>query len=123
MRFRYGEQAIARTLPSLTNIWVFGNPLNCDCYVRKLKEWERDSTNMALDSTRYNESDGHTVFVHVSSSMCVSPSRYAEVTVASADESGLTCPEEPYSIFIALLIGPLTFAASILLIILCGLVM
>nr|XP_039270207.1 uncharacterized protein LOC120344933 [Styela clava] len=126
-RYRYGTLPISTTLPRLSHIWVHGNPLECDCYIRFLKEWSvtvvtvngNQSSGKHIDPPSYTI-NSQTKQIEVELAVCASPANMAGLTIANAQGQGMTCQDEPYSIFIAVLIGPLTFAGSVLLTMICG---
>ena len=133
---QFQNNGINVTLPLLEGVWVAGNPMRCDCHVRLLLEWSKtfNSPNSnCLNSSEKVLSNHHLVdgaeyfyknrchYVHSPGiSQCHLDTSLTKIPIETVLYSLLSCPEEPASMFVILLIGPVTFAVSISLIGICG---
>ncbi|CAK8673942.1 unnamed protein product [Clavelina lepadiformis] len=133
--YRYQSGAIKSTLPYLEGLWAYGNPLYCDCHIRAVKyalHWEPNNNSLCSNSCDGLENclrlDGESYFyedrcysVEVDQkTVCFLPQSGQKFLVDSVSNFYLTCTEEPLSLFISMLIGPLTFAVSIVIVMICG---
>lgn len=114
----------------MTSIWIFGNPIACDCYLRPLILWSdfdfpakanQSHKKNQIDPSHYTvESDKREVAVEVGIAVCNSPEKLSGTAVEVIPIASMTCVDDTYSLVIAVLIGPLSFAGAVILVILCG---
>ena len=133
---QYMNDGISTTLPLLGGVWMWGNPLNCDCHVRVLLHWATSDesfnntkcwnsseivhSNQRVNSDTYLFNDRCKTVHSPGNIVCLLGHSRTQIQIKDVPYSALTCPEEPISIFVVLLIGPLTFAISVVLMALCG---
>lgn len=113
--------------PQLRAIWLFGNPLNCNCRLLPLV-WFTNHRRILLDATvevlkahGYGEEITRRVtFVPPgknSSTICATPlNRHDKVAgrrVVDVPESQLICPDQPYYIIFSMLLGIVLFTLSV----------
>lgn len=125
---RSTKQAISSTLPALSNVWIYGNPIACDCDMGFLIEWSSacvcgnnnpSNLHRRIDAPYYFIGSQKKT-VQVEFAMCVSPESLSGVAVHAAPVVSMVCAEKSYSIAVAMLIGPGAFAGSIILVTICG---
>lgn len=121
---------ISSSLPAMTSIWIFGNPIICDCYLRPLISWSNLNFQIRVNQTYIKheidpafytiEPEEDDVTVEIGFAVCSSPEKYSGMAVEAVPIESMTCVDDTYSIVIAMLIGPLSFAGAVILVILCG---
>ena len=57
---------------------------------------------------------------HSKVASCYQSGNWRKVAIGDISTSFLSCPEEPVSMLVVMIIGPLTFIASIFVMIICG---
>lgn len=136
--YRFRTTAIRQTMPSIRAVWLSNNPTICDCYVREVR-YEVDissvehvtsgcqsnainvsSVGMALDPNEYFYQQRCMQVEVPHSSVCFSPQNAEIHRLVSVPMSLLRCPDEPMSLLIVMLIGPLIFAVAISMVMVCG---
>ena len=133
------------TFPNLKGLWIFQNPLYCDCLVRSVVDESRSfykSDTYVLDfdcrKTKRNTADTETALFLVDAksylylnqchvvpdlvkkSSCVPSVTERRVFLNDVSRSYLNCPDEPIVLLVAIIIGPLIFIIAIFLILICG---
>jgi len=138
-KYQISDQAVKLTLPNLTSLWLYNNPIYCDCYVKQIRHVIKTSNDSgcALSNSRWWGGsppdyllldpetyvyDGQCLQVAgVKSSICYLTTTTTQVyRLQDVPVQELRCAIEPMSWFITLLIGPLAFAVSIGATMLCG---
>lgn len=124
----FGQSEITKPNSSvaLKKVWLFGNPIQCDCKMKTFVQFVRkhnlklDPTNFT-DATEVLESKSKTTLLkklvrltrNINSTTCVSPlNRYRTVvgkSLISVSESDLTCPYETKYLLVSYFVGIIAF--------------
>jgi len=117
--------------PPLKNLWLFGNPLTCDCYMLPLVKFlkrqmvnldaKTDSILADLNDERLQEKLSKRLVKKTikspPSTMCTKPlNRHHTVVgipILNVSESYFTCPDEPIYIAISCFLGIIAFVGVI----------
>ncbi|XP_078489092.1 uncharacterized protein LOC100179254 [Ciona intestinalis] len=131
----YKDDGVMTTLPNLAQVWLYQNPIFCDCHVRALRHslstdsfssngcqaLPSNTTGVVLDGHNYWYEGQCRLVIPAGKSLCYLPQNvYVYYPISTVPMSYLNCPEEPISLIVASLIGPITFAISIFLVMFCG---
>ncbi|XP_039252965.2 podocan-like [Styela clava] len=118
--------------PNLEAMWLFGNPINCDCLILPLV-WFINVRNLTLDANLYDlprniaddailknylTHDGaYASDVATTGSFCTTPfNRHSAVVgkqFLSVPERDLICPNQPFFVAVSMFLGIVLFAAAI----------
>ena len=139
--FQYHEDALRETFDNLRGLWIYDNPLYCDCRVGNVideslsysgsnknfritdcesarKFWSNKS--LFVDVAVYFYEGRCQIVQDVALSYCFPFYNSERIPLSDVPRSYLRCPEEPIALFVAMIIGPLAFVASIATMLLCG---
>lgn len=114
-KLRFDKDAISESLPKLEELEAYGNPLQCDCYVRALRNFQASSSSTQRDreTNRFTRETAPPTF-------CFDSIKSRGIPIDQVPSSYLICPDEPLSMLFAMLIGPISFAGAIGLVFFCG---
>jgi len=134
------------TLPNLRSIWVYGNPLICNCHLYHILQFSlpptipvchtdllRGTSNcdnlgekqsirsepMLIDPSSYKW-EGQLIAITTSQTVCYQETKNTKVELRKADLELLQCEMDKVTVLVSIVLGPLAFAAAILVAFICG---
>ena len=131
------------TLPNLISIWIYGNPLRCNCHLKalieatqppakckttafgsksKCNEPSKPTTPIVIDPSTYTRNNITVVVRHQNTkrAYCQSDDADKAVDIRWVNLEELKCETGAVTIFVSIVLGPLAFAAAILVAFVCG---
>jgi len=126
---RSGRSKLNDYLPTLRYMWLFGNPLNCDCELIPLLQFVNER-HVRLDEGFHSISLPDETLLHDAiedalsrtrvksdQSVCVSPhNRYKAVVghaILDVSKENLSCPDEPMYIVVSSFLGIALFTIAV----------
>lgn len=137
------------TLPNINSIWVHGNPLICNCHLYHILQFSlppalpvchtdilRGTSNcenvgenqivrtepMKIDPSSY-EWKNKLINITTTETVCYQETKNTKVELRKADLELLQCEMDKVTVLVSIVLGPLAFAAAILVAFICGLVL
>jgi len=139
---QYHEDAIRENFKNLRGIWIFDNPWHCNCHLRNVIDisisYEELTNNVTLiepctirnsslgddilfvDEKEYFYDGECQIVAWTEQAKCFPFTVREKYFLHNVSRSYLRCPDEPIVLFIAIIIGPISLLAAILIIFLCG---
>ena len=130
IKFPSIEEKLSSNVTALKKLWLFGNPLTCDCYLVPLVQFLKQN-NVSLDPATHNNLSDVTnsslrEWLHskiekgmdqITATQCAAPrNRYKTVAgkkLLDVPESHLTCPDELRFVAVAMFLGIFAFLGVI----------
>jgi len=134
------------TLPNINSIWVHGNPLICNCHLYHILQFSlppalpvchtdilRGTSNcenvgenqivrtepMKIDPSSY-EWKNKLINITTTETVCYQETKNTKVELRKADLELLQCEMDKVTVLVSIVLGPLAFAAAILVAFICG---
>jgi len=134
------------TLPNIRSIWVHGNPLICNCHLYHILQFSlppatpvchtdmlRGTSNcdnigenqivrsepMKIDPSSYKW-ENKLIKITTTKTVCYHETKNTKVELRKADLELLQCEMDKVTVLVSIVLGPLAFAAAILVAFICG---